>query len=328
MQKRKLGTEGLEVSCIGLGCMGMSQSYGTADERDDIESIKVIHCALELGVNFFDTAEVYGPFKNEELLGKALKGKHEQVIIATKFGWDITGQWPYKLDSRPDKIKEDCDASLRRLGVDTIDLFYQHRVDPKVPIEDVIGAMGELVDEGKIRYLGLSEAGPETIRRAHKVHKISALQSEYSLWERGLEEQIIPLLKELGVGLVPFAPMGRGFLSGRIKKYEDIPEGDFRRNDPRYQPDNLKKNLQIVEAVKKIAVKHKATPAQIAIAWTLHQGENIVPIPGTKHVKFLEENTAASQIHLGENDLAALNGLAREKAGERYEPQQMAWVDR
>jgi aryl-alcohol dehydrogenase-like predicted oxidoreductase len=328
MQKRKLGTEGLEVSCIGLGCMGMSQSYGTADERDDIESIKVIHCALELGVNFFDTAEVYGPFKNEELLGKALKGKHKEVIIATKFGWDITGQWPYKLDSRPDKIKEDCDASLRRLGVDTIDLFYQHRVDPKVPIEDVIGAMGELVDEGKIRYLGLSEAGPETIRRAHKVHKISALQSEYSLWERGLEEQIIPLLKELGIGLVPFAPMGRGFLSGRIKKYEDIPEGDFRRNDPRYQPDNLKKNLQIVEAVKKIAVKHKATPAQIAIAWTLHQGENIVPIPGTKHVKFLEENTAASQIHLGENDLAALNGLARKKAGERYEPQQMAWVDR
>lgn len=328
MQKRKLGTEGLEVSCIGLGCMGMSQSYGTADERDDIESIKVIHCALELGVNFFDTAEVYGPFKNEELLGKALKGKHEQVIIATKFGWDITGQWPYKLDSRPDKIKEDCEASLRRLGVDTIDLFYQHRVDPKVPIEDVIGAMGELVDEGKIRYLGLSEAGPETIRRAHKVHKISALQSEYSLWERGLEEQIIPLLKELGIGLVPFAPMGRGFLSGRIKKYEDIPEGDFRRNDPRYQPDNLKKNLQIVEAVKKIAVKHKATPAQIAIAWTLHQGENIVPIPGTKHVKFLEENTAASQIHLGENDLAVLNGLAKKKAGERYEPQQMAWVDR
>ena len=328
MQKRKLGTEGLEVSCIGLGCMGMSQSYGTADERDDIESIKVIHCALELGVNFFDTAEVYGPFKNEELLGKALKGKREQAIIATKFGWDITGQWPYKLDSRPDKIKEDCDASLRRLGVDTIDLFYQHRVDPKVPIEDVIGTMGELVDEGKIRYLGLSEAGPETIRRAHKVHKISALQSEYSLWERGLEEQIIPLLKELGIGLVPFAPMGRGFLSGRIKKYEDIPEGDFRRNDPRYQPDNLKKNLQIVEAVKKIAVKYKATPAQIAIAWTLHQGENIVPIPGTKHVKFLEENTAASQIHLGENDLAALNGLARKKAGERYEPQQMAWVDR
>jgi aryl-alcohol dehydrogenase-like predicted oxidoreductase len=328
MQKRKLGTEGLEVSCIGLGCMGMSQSYGSPDERDDIESIKVIHRALELGVNFFDTAEVYGPFKNEELLGKALKGKREQAIIATKFGWDIAGQWPYKLDSNPKKIKEDCDVSLRRLGVDTIDLFYQHRVDPKVPIEEVVGAMGELVDQGKIRYVGLSEAGPETIRRAHKVRKISALQSEYSLWERGLEERIIPLLKELGIGLVPFAPMGRGFLSGRIKKYEDIPQGDFRRNDPRYQPDNLKKNLQIVEAVRKIAVKHKATPAQIVIAWTLHRGENIVPIPGTKHVKFLEENVGASQIHLGKDDLAALNGLAGEKAGERYEPQQMAWVDR
>jgi aryl-alcohol dehydrogenase-like predicted oxidoreductase len=328
MQKRRLGTEGIEVSCIGLGCMGMSQSYGRPEERDENESIKVIHRAIELGVNFFDTAEVYGPFTNEELLGKALKGKRDKVIIATKFGWEITGKWPYAINSQPKKIKEDCDASLKRLGVDTIDLFYQHRVDPKVPIEDVVGAMGELVDEGKIRYLGLSEAGPETIRRAHKVRKISALQSEYSLWERGLEERIIPLLKELGIGLVPFAPMGRGFLSGRIKKYEDIPEGDFRRNDPRYQPENLKNNLKIVEAVKKIAAKHKATPAQIAIAWTLHQGDNIVPIPGTRHVKFLEEDLGASQIHLGKDDLAALNELAGKKAGERYEPRQMSWVDR
>jgi aryl-alcohol dehydrogenase-like predicted oxidoreductase len=308
--------------------MGMSQSYGSPDERDDNESTKVIHRALELGVNFFDTAEVYGPFTNEVLLGKALKGKREQAIIATKFGWEITGKWPYEINSQPKKIKEDCDASLKRLGIDTIDLFYQHRVDPKVPIEEVIGAMGELIDQGKIRYLGLSEAGPETIRRAHKVRKISALQSEYSLWERGLEERIIPLLKELGIGLVPFAPMGRGFLSGRIKKYEDVPEGDFRRHDPRYQPDNLKRNLQIVEAVKKIAAKYKATPAQIAIAWTLHRGENIVPIPGTKHVKFLEENIGASQIHLGEDDLTALNVLAGKTAGQRYEPQQMSWVDR
>jgi aryl-alcohol dehydrogenase-like predicted oxidoreductase len=328
MQKRKLGTEGLEVSCIGLGCMGMSQAYGRPEERDANESIRVIHRAIELGVNFFDTAEVYGPFTNEELLGKALKGKRDKVIIATKFGWEITGKWPYEINSQPKKIKEDCDASLKRLGIDTIDLFYQHRVDPKVPIEEVIGAMGDLVDEGKIRYLGLSEAGPETIRRAHKVRKISALQSEYSLWERGLEERIIPLLKELGIGLVPFAPMGRGFLSGRIKKYEDIPEGDFRRNDPRYQPDNLKKNLQIVEAVKKIAAKYKATPAQIAIAWTLHQGDNIVPIPGTRHVKFLEENLGASQIHLGKDDLVALGELFGKKAGERYEPRQMSWVDR
>jgi aryl-alcohol dehydrogenase-like predicted oxidoreductase len=328
MQKRKLGTEGLEVSCIGLGCMGMNQAYGRPEERDDNESIRVIHRAIELGVNFFDTAEVYGPFTNEELLGRALKGKRDKVIIATKFGWEITGKWPYEINSQPKKIKEDCDASLKRLGIDTIDLFYQHRVDPKVPIEDVVGAMGELVDEGKIRYLGLSEAGPETIRRAHKVRKISALQSEYSLWERGLEERIIPLLKELGIGLVPFAPMGRGFLSGRIKKYEDIPEGDFRRNDPRYQPENLQKNLKVVEAVNKIATRHKATPAQVAIAWTLHQGEDIVPIPGTRHVKFLEEDLGASQIHLEKGDLAALNELAGKKAGERYEPRQMSWVDR
>jgi aryl-alcohol dehydrogenase-like predicted oxidoreductase len=328
MQKRKLGTEGLEVSCIGLGCMGMSQSYGRPEERDENESIRVINRAIELGVNFFDTAEVYGPFTNEELLGRALKGKRDKVIIATKFGWEITGKWPYAANSQPKKIKEDCDASLKRLGIDIIDLFYQHRVDPKVPIEDVVGAMGELVDEGKIRYLGLSEAGPDTIRRAHKVRKISALQSEYSLWERGLEERIIPLLKELGIGLVPFAPMGRGFLSGRIKKYEDIPEGDYRRNDPRYQPENLKKNLQIVDAVKKIAAKHKATPAQVAIAWTLHQGENIVPIPGTRHVKFLEEDLGASQIHFEKDDLAALNELAGKRAGERYEPRQMSWVDR
>jgi aryl-alcohol dehydrogenase-like predicted oxidoreductase len=328
MQKRKLGTEGLEVSCIGLGCMGMSQAYGRPEERDDNESIKVIHRAIELGVNFFDTAEIYGPFKNEELLGKALKGKRDKVIIATKFGWEITGQWPFAMNSQPKKIKDDCEGSLKRLGIDTIDLFYQHRVDPKVPIEEVVGAMGELVDEGKIRYLGLSEAGPDTIRRAHKVHKISALQSEYSLWERGLEEQIIPLLKKLGIGLVPFAPMGRGFLSGRIKKYEDIPEGDYRRNDPRYQPGNLEKNLKVVEAVNKIAVKHKATPAQIAIAWTLHQGEDIVPIPGTRHVKYLEEDLGASQVHLGKDDLAALGELVAKKAGERYEPRQMSWVDR
>jgi aryl-alcohol dehydrogenase-like predicted oxidoreductase len=328
MQKRKLGTEGLEVSSIGLGCMGMSQSYGKTEERDDNESIKVILRAIELGVNFLDTAEVYGPFNNEELLGRAIKGKRERVIIATKFGWEIKGQWPYERNSSPKKIKEDCDASLKRLGIDTIDLFYQHRVDPKVPIEDVVGAMSELADEGKIRFLGLSEAGPDTIRRAHKVRKISALQSEYSLWERGLEEQIIPLLKELDIGLVPFAPLGRGFLSGRIKKYEDIPEGDFRRNDPRYQPDNLKKNLQIVEAVKMIAAKHDATPAQIALAWVLHQGDDIVPIPGTKHVKYLEENVAASQINLGKDDLAVLDKLAQKKLGQRYEPRQMVWVDR
>ncbi len=328
MQKRKLGMEGLEVSCIGLGCMGMSQSYGRPEERDDNESIKVINRAIELGVDFFDTAEVYGPFKNEELVGRALNGKREQVIIATKFGWEITGQWPYEMNSRPEKIKADCDASLKRLDIETIDLFYQHRVDPKVPIEEVAGAVGELIKQGKVKYFGLSEAGPENIRRAHNVCKVSALQSEYSLWERGLEEQIIPLLRQLGIGLVPFAPMGRGFLSGQIKKYDDIPEGDYRRNDPRYQPENLKKNLQIVTAVKKIAAKHKATPAQVAIAWTLHQGEDIVPIPGTRHLKYLEENLGTLQVRLGKDDLAALDKLAEKRAGPRYEPRQMAWVDR
>jgi aryl-alcohol dehydrogenase-like predicted oxidoreductase len=328
MEQRKLGTEGLEVSCIGLGCMGMSQSYGRPEERDENESIRVIHRAIELGVNFFDTAEVYGPFTNEELLSKALTGKRDKVIIATKFGWEITGQWPYERNSKPEKIKADCDASLKRLGIDTIDLFYQHRVDPKVPIEDVAGTIGELIKQGKVKYFGLSEAGADTIMRAHKVCKITALQSEYSLWERGLEKQIIPLLRELEIGLVPFAPLGRGFLSGKIKRYEDIPEGDYRRNDPRYQPGNLEKNLQIVEAVNKVAARHKATPAQIAIAWTLHQGKDIVPIPGTRHVAFFEENIGASQVKLNKADLAALGKLYGERTGERYEPRQMAWVDR
>lgn len=328
MKRRKLGTEGLEVSCIGLGCMGMSQSYGSVTERSDSESINVIHRALELGINFFDTAEVYGPFINEQLLGKALKGKREQVIIATKFGFDITGHPPYELSSSPRKIKEACDSSLKRLGIDTIDLFYQHRVDPKVPIEDVVGAMGELIDQGKVRYLGLSEAGPDTIQRAHKVRRISALQSEYSLWERELEERIIPLIKELGIGLVPFAPLGRGFLTSRIKSFDEIPEGDFRREDPRYQGDNFKKNLQIVGVIKAIAAKHSATPAQIAIAWTLHQGENTVPIPGTKRIKFLEENIVASQIHLDDDDLATINKLADKRFGERFTPELMKRAER
>ncbi len=328
MKKRKLGKSGLEVSAIGLGCMGMSQAYGTPQQRDDNESIEVIHRAIELGVDFFDTAEIYGPFTNEQLLGKAIKGKRKSLIIATKFGWDITGTFPYKMDSRPEKIKKDCDGSLQRLGIDTIDLFYQHRVDPNVPIEDVAGAVNELISQGKVRFFGLSEAGPRTIERAHKVCKVSALQSEYSLWERGLEEQIMPLLRKLGIGLVPFAPLGRGFLSGQIKKFEDIPEGDFRRKDPRYQGDNFKKNLQIVEAVKKTAARLNATTSQVAIAWTLHQGQDIVPIPGTKHIKFLEENIAAWQIRLEKDDLAILDNLAQKTAGERYNPQMMSQVDR
>jgi aryl-alcohol dehydrogenase-like predicted oxidoreductase len=328
MEKRKLGTEGLEVSCIGLGCMGMSQAYGSPEERDEKESIKVIHRALELGVDFFDTAEVYGPYANEELVGKALKGKHDKAIIATKFGWEITGERPYKPNSHPDKIRKVCDESLKRLGIGHIDLYYQHRVDPKVPIEEVVGVIGELIDQGKIRYLGLSEAGPDTIRRAHNVRKISALQSEYSLWERGLEEKIIPLLEELEIGLVPYCPVGRGFLTGQIKSIEDIPADDFRRNDPRYQGENFAKNMQLVEIVKKIAAKHHATPAQIAITWTLHKGKTFVPIPGTKRLNYLEENSTAWKIHLDSQDMRELDSLVQKKSGERYQPGQMALVQR
>jgi aryl-alcohol dehydrogenase-like predicted oxidoreductase len=328
MEKRKLGMEGLEVSCIGLGCMGMSQSYGKPEERNEKESIKVIHRALELGVNFFDTAEVYGPYINEELVGKALKGKRDQAIIATKFGWEITDERPYKPNSHPDKIKKVCDESLKRLGTDYIDLYYQHRVDPGIPIEEVVGALGELVDQGKVRYLGLSEAGPETIRRAHNTRKISALQSEYSLWERGIEEKIIPILEELQIGLVPYSPVGRGFLTGQITSFEDIPSDDFRRGDPRYQGENFNKNMQLVEIVKKIAKKHDATPAQIAITWTLHKGKTFAPIPGTKRLQYLEENSTAYKIHLSAEDMQELDSLEQKKSGERYQPAQMALVQR
>jgi aryl-alcohol dehydrogenase-like predicted oxidoreductase len=328
MYKRVLGREGLKVSCIGLGCMGMSQSYGSADERDESESIKVIHRALELGVDFFDTAEVYGPYKNEELLGKALKGKRQFAIIATKFGFDITDKFPYDANSKPKQIKNVCEASLKRLGTDVIDLFYQHRVDPKVPIEEVAGTVGELIDQGKVRYWGLSEAGPETIRRAHKERGLSALQSEYSLWERGLEERIIPVLKELGIGLVPFCPVGRGMLTGQIKSFEDLPENDYRRRDPRYKGSNFEKNLALVEVVQEIATKHHATAAQIAITWTLHQGENIVPIPGTKKLKYLEENSNAWRIQLNKDELEELNSLAQKTSGDRYQSDQMAMVER
>ncbi len=263
MKLRKLGSTGLEVSAVGLGCMGMSQSYGTGE---DAQSIKVIHRALELGVNFFDTAEVYGPYKNEELLGRALRGRREQAIIATKFGFKIEDGQMTGVNSHPKNIKAVADASLKRLGIEVIDLFYQHRVDPSVPIEEVVGALAELVAAGKVRYLGLSEAGPETIRRAHKEHPISALQSEYSLWERGLEEAIIPTIKELGIGLVPFCPIGRGFLTGQIKSFDDIAEDDFRKRDPRFQGDNFAKNMRLVALVQDIAKKYDATSSQIAIA--------------------------------------------------------------
>jgi aryl-alcohol dehydrogenase-like predicted oxidoreductase len=332
LPQRKLGSQGLSVSALGLGCMGMSQSYGTDEERDERESIATIHRALELGCNFLDTAEVYGPFANEELVGRAIKGRRRGVVLATKFGFriDINQGSPNGVDSRPAHIQEVVDASLRRLDTDYIDLLYQHRVDPAVPIEDVVGAMGDLVQQGKVRYLGLSEAGEATIRRAHAVHPISALQSEYSLWERNLEPRIIPLLRELGIGLVPFSPLGRGFLTGTAKRAEEYPENDYRRGDPRYQGENFDANMRAASAVQELARRKDATPGQIALAWLLHKGDDIVPIPGTKRRKYLEENIASVAISLSPQEMAELDrALAPEKvAGPRYNERMMATVDR
>jgi aryl-alcohol dehydrogenase-like predicted oxidoreductase len=325
MNKRTLGSQGLVVSAEGLGCMGMSQSYGPADEQ---ESLATIDRAIELGIDFFDTAEVYGPFKNEELLGRALRGKRNSLIIATKFGWKIEDGKPAGLDSS--RIREKVDGSLRRLATDHIDLLYQHRVDPLIPIEDVVGTMSDLVHEGKVRFLGLSEAGEQTIRRAHKIHPITALQSEYSLWERNLEPAIIPMLRELGIGLVPFSPLGRGFLAGSAKRAEEYPEGDFRRGDPRFQGENFDANVRAASIVREIGAKRNATPAQIALAWLMHKGDDIVPIPGTKRRKYLEENVAAASITLSVDEMARLDDALRAEAisGPRYNERAMGWVDR
>jgi aryl-alcohol dehydrogenase-like predicted oxidoreductase len=325
MNTRRLGS--LEVSTLGLGCMGMSQSYGPADEA---ESIATIHRAIELGVTFFDTAEVYGPFHNEELLGRALRGHRNRVVIATKFGWNIEDGKVNGITSRPERIRAAVEGSLRRLNVDTIDLLYQHRVDPEVPIEDVAGVVADFVREGKVRHFGLSEAGEQTIRRAHAVLPVAALQSEYSLWERNLEERIVPLLRELGIGLVPFSPLGRGFLAGNVKRAEEYPEGDFRRNDPRFQGENFDDNMRAAGVVKDIAAAHGATPAQIALAWLLRKGDDVVPIPGTKRRAYLEENVAAVEIVLGGDEVARLDAaLAPEAiAGPRYNEKAMRWVDR
>ena len=330
---RTLGSQGLTVSALGLGLMGMSQSYGAPEERDERESIATIHLAIELGCTFLDTAEVYGPYTNEELLGRALKelkGQRQRVVIATKFGFKIEGGASTGVDSRPAHIREVVDGSLRRLQTDYIDLLYQHRVDRTVPIEDVVGTMADLVRAGKVRFLGLSEAGEQTIRRAHAEHPISALQSEYSLWERNLEPRIIPLLRELGIGLVPFAPLGRGFLTGAVKRAEEYSAGDFRRNDPRYQGENFDANVRAASAVRELAERKGVTPAQVALAWLLHKGPDMVPIPGTKRRRYLEENIAAADVSLTQDEMMALDAaLAPDRvSGPRYSPKQLAQVDR
>lgn len=329
LQMRKLGSQGLEVSAIGLGCMGMSQSYGPADER---ESIATLHRAIELGCTFFDTAQVYGPLTNEELLGRAFKGRRDQVVLATKFGFRVENgkQIGVELTSRPEKIREAVEGSLRRLGTDHIDLLYQHRVDPAVPIEVVAETVAALVKEGKANYFGLSEAGVANIRRAHAVHPVSALQSEYSPWERNLEADIIPVLRELGIGLVPFCPLGRGFLTGDVKRAEEYPEGDYRRNDPRYQGAHYDANLQAVRILRDIAAAKEATPSQIALAWILQKGEDFVPIPGTKRRRYLEENVAAAALRLDGVQMKRIDdALAPNQiSGKRYADTNMSTIDR
>lgn len=310
MKYRKLGNE-LEVSALGLGCMPMfgigSGMYGQADMA---ESLATLDRAIELGVTFFDTAEIYGPFKNEELLGQAIKGRRDRLVIATKFGFDFSTPGKLGVDSSPKNVHRACDASLQRLGVDVIDLFYQHRVDPAVPIEDTVGAMAELVQAGKVRYLGLSEAGADTIKRAHKVHPITALQSEYSLWEREVEEEILPVCQDLNIGFVPYSPLGRGFLTGQITSRDDLDEDDYRRNDPRYSEENFGQNLKMVDTVKQVAQRHGRSPAQIALAWLLAQGDFIVPIPGSKRRATLEDSMAAVDIVLSDADLDELEKAA------------------
>ncbi|MBV9311132.1 MAG: aldo/keto reductase [Solirubrobacterales bacterium] len=319
MEERALGTQGLRTSAQGLGCMGMSEFYGTADEN---EAIETIHRALDLGVTMLDTADMYGYGDNEQLVGRAIADRREGVVLATKFGIvrDRNDASTRGISGRPEYVKSACDASLRRLGVEHIDLYYQHRVDKSVPIEETVGAMSELVSEGKVRFLGLSEASAQTIARAHEVHPISALQSEYSLWSRDPEDDVLPTLRELGVGLVAYSPLGRGFLTGTITSPDDFGEGDFRGSHPRFTGENFKRNLDLVERVKEIAAEHDCTPGQLALAWVMQQGEDIVPIPGTKRRNYLEENVAASEVALSEEDLRRIDEAAPvgAAAGDRY----------